>query len=186
MSAIESGDVNPSHFDVLGDDWDVAERARATLDRIGLTGVELSRTVGALSGGESVLAAVAGLQLAGDRIVLLDEPTNNLDGHARRLLHDAIGSWKGALIVVSHDVALLNLMDHTAELRDGSRSTVADTTTTWNASSGSVTPPNRPYAQPSDGSGSSGSSGSRPRRSWRGGAVTQRPTSRTSAGPRPS
>ncbi len=120
MSAIESGDVNPSHFDVLGDDWDVAERARATLDRIGLTGVELSRTVGALSGGESVLAAVAGLQLAGDRIVLLDEPTNNLDGHARRLLHDAIGSWKGALIVVSHDVALLNLMDHTAELRDGS------------------------------------------------------------------
>lgn len=120
LCAIESGDVDPSHFDVLDDDWDVAERAKAALHRIGLAGVELTRTVGTLSGGESVLAAVAGLQLAGDRIVLLDEPTNNLDGHARRLVYEAIASWKGALIVVSHDVALLNLMDHTAELRDGS------------------------------------------------------------------
>ncbi|HLT59754.1 MAG TPA: hypothetical protein VK020_01100, partial [Microlunatus sp.] len=46
--------------------------------------------VGALSGGETVLTALAGLRLRGDQIVLLDEPTNNLDRQARSDLYDVI------------------------------------------------------------------------------------------------
>lgn len=120
LHAIEAGDADPRHFDTLGDDWDVEARTLAALDRIGLPDIGLERPAGTLSGGETILAALAGLQLSGDEVVLLDEPTNNLDRHARQLLYEAITSWRGALVVVSHDVALLDLMDDTAELRYGS------------------------------------------------------------------
>lgn len=119
LHAIESGDSDPRHFDVLADDWDIEARTRAVLEGIGLRAVALDRPVGTLSGGETVLAALAGLRLAGDEIVLLDEPTNNLDREARHRLYDTIASWRGTLIVVSHDVTLLDLMDDTAELRTG-------------------------------------------------------------------
>jgi ATPase subunit of ABC transporter with duplicated ATPase domains len=119
LRAIESGDADPAHFDALADDWDVEARARAALDRVGLTDIELDRPVGSLSGGETVLVALTGLALAGDEVVLLDEPTNNLDRASRSLLYEAIDSWRGSLLVVSHDVELLDLMDSTAELRDG-------------------------------------------------------------------
>ena len=120
LRAIESGDADPGHFDALADDWDVEARSLATLDRIGLPEIALDRPVGTLSGGETMLAALAGLRLAGNEIVLLDEPTNNLDRPARQRCYEVIEAWRGALIVVSHDVRLLNLMDHTAELRGGS------------------------------------------------------------------
>ncbi|SJM62052.1 ABC-F family ATP-binding cassette domain-containing protein [Gulosibacter sp. 10] len=119
LRAIEAGDASPERFDALADDWDVEARAEAALDRVGLAGIPLDRPVGALSGGETVLIALIGLQLAGHDVLLLDEPTNNLDRRARRLLHDLISSWRGTLLVVSHDVELLNRMDDTAELLDG-------------------------------------------------------------------
>ncbi len=119
LRAIEAGDADPRHFDALADDWNVEARARATLDSLGLATVGLDRAVGTLAGGETVLTALAGLRLRGDEVVLLDEPTNNLDRDARHRLYDTISAWRGALIVVSHDVTLLNLMDETAELRAG-------------------------------------------------------------------
>ena len=51
-------------------------------------------------------------------IALLDEPTNNLDRDARARLADMVRGWRGTLVVVSHDVSLLELMDDTAELYD--------------------------------------------------------------------
>ena len=119
LRAIESGDADPAHFDTLGDAWDVESRGRAALARTGLPDLGLDRRVTTLSGGEAMLVALAGLLLAGDEIVLLDEPTNNLDRSSRWQLYDAIAGWPGTLIVVSHDVELLNLMDETAELHDG-------------------------------------------------------------------
>lgn len=120
LNAIETGNVASEHFETIGDDWDIEARARALLDVIGLKSITLDRVVGTLSGGESMLVALTGLQLAGTGVVLLDEPTNNLDRESRRRLYEAIKAWRGALIVVSHDVALLDLMDSTAELRAGS------------------------------------------------------------------
>lgn len=119
LRAIGSGDTDPAHVDAVGEDWDVEARGLAALSRIGLRGIGLDRTVGTLSGGEAMLAALAGLELAGDRIVLCDEPTNNLDRRARHQLYEAISAWNGTLVVVSHDVELLELMDATAELHDG-------------------------------------------------------------------
>jgi ATPase subunit of ABC transporter with duplicated ATPase domains len=120
LHAIESGDVSERHFDVLGDDWDIEARAAETLASVGLAGSSLDRRVGEISGGEAMLVATAGLRLRACPITLLDEPTNNLDGEARARLRELVRGWKGTLVVVSHDVALLNEMDSTAELRAGS------------------------------------------------------------------
>lgn len=118
VRAIEAGDPDPAWFDLVGDDWDVEERSVAALAEVGLP-TDLDRRVGALSGGEAVLAAVTGVRLRRSPVALLDEPTNNLDGSARERLYALIRGWRGALIVVSHDLALLELMDATAELREG-------------------------------------------------------------------
>ncbi|MFF7209520.1 ABC-F family ATP-binding cassette domain-containing protein [Streptomyces sp. NPDC008238] len=121
LRAIEAGDVAEEHFETVGDDWDVEERALATLGSLGLGGLGLDRTVGRMSGGETVLLRLAALLLRRPDILLLDEPTNNLDLFARRRLHDTVGSWRsGVLVVVSHDRELLERVDRVAELRAGS------------------------------------------------------------------
>ncbi|MFF4042874.1 ABC-F family ATP-binding cassette domain-containing protein [Streptomyces sp. NPDC001816] len=119
LHAIEAGDVSEEHFEAVGDDWDVEERALATLGELGLGHIGLDRTVGEVSGGESVLLRLAALLLRRPDVLLLDEPTNNLDLYARRRLYAAVASWPGVLVVVSHDRELLELVDQIAELRSG-------------------------------------------------------------------
>ncbi|MCL7367126.1 ABC-F family ATP-binding cassette domain-containing protein [Streptomyces ardesiacus] len=120
LHAIEAGDVSEEHFETVGDDWDVEERALATLGELGLGHVGLDRTVGELSGGESVLLRLAALLLDRPDVLLLDEPTNNLDVYARKRLYAAVESWPGVLVVVSHDRELLDRVDQIADLRSGS------------------------------------------------------------------
>ncbi|MFD4143564.1 ABC-F family ATP-binding cassette domain-containing protein [Streptomyces sp. NPDC058572] len=119
LHAIEAGDPSDEHFTAIGDDWDVEERAHATLEQLGLGHIGLDRTIGEVSGGEGVLLRLAALLLARPRILLLDEPTNNLDLYARQRLYDAVAGWSGVMVVVSHDRRLLDLVDQIAELRDG-------------------------------------------------------------------
>ncbi|GGV08479.1 ABC transporter [Streptomyces filipinensis] len=119
LHAIEAGDVAEEHFETVGDDWDVEERALVTLGELGLGHIGLDRTVGEVSGGESVLLRLAALLLRRPDVLLLDEPTNNLDLYARRRLYQAVAAWPGVLVVVSHDRELLDLVDQIAELRSG-------------------------------------------------------------------
>ncbi|MGW0816335.1 ABC-F family ATP-binding cassette domain-containing protein [Streptomyces viridiviolaceus] len=119
LHAIEAGDVAEEHFETVGDDWDVEERALATLGELGLGHIELDRTIGDVSGGESVLLRLAALLLRRPDVLLLDEPTNNLDLYARRRLYAAVTSWPGVMVVVSHDRELLDLVDQIADLRSG-------------------------------------------------------------------
>ncbi|MEV6000565.1 ABC-F family ATP-binding cassette domain-containing protein [Streptomyces griseomycini] len=119
LHAIEAGDVAEEHFETVGDDWDVEERALATLGELGLGHIGLDRTVGEVSGGESVLLRLAALLLRRPDVLLLDEPTNNLDLYARRRLYEAVAGWPGVMVVVSHDRELLELVDQIADLRSG-------------------------------------------------------------------
>ncbi|MFJ4746496.1 ABC-F family ATP-binding cassette domain-containing protein [Streptomyces albogriseolus] len=119
LHAIEAGDVAEEHFETVGDDWDVEERALATLGELGLGHIGLDRTVGEVSGGESVMLRLAALLLSRPDVLLLDEPTNNLDLYARRRLYAAVENWQGVLVVVSHDRELLDLVDQIADLRAG-------------------------------------------------------------------
>lgn len=133
LRAIESGDADPRHFDAVGSDWDIEARAHAALADAGLAPDMLDRSVGQLSGGEAVLTAIAGIRLRGSSIALLDEPTNNLDREARARLHDMVRSWRGALVVVSHDTSLLELMDDTAELYANELSVFGGPYSEWRA-----------------------------------------------------
>ncbi|WP_271985392.1 ABC-F family ATP-binding cassette domain-containing protein [Pseudoclavibacter terrae] len=119
LRAIEGGSIDTAAYDVLGDDWDIEVRAEAELRGLGLDEAMLTRTVGGLSGGEAMLVAVAGLRLGGAPIVLLDEPSNNLDREARDRLTALVETWRGTLVIASHDEELLEHVDQIAELRRG-------------------------------------------------------------------
>ncbi|MEU8548214.1 ATP-binding cassette domain-containing protein [Streptomyces roseoverticillatus] len=119
LHAIEAGDAREEHFTAVGDDWDVEERAAATLAGLGLGRIGLDRTIGEVSGGESVLLRLAALLLRRPDVLVLDEPTNNLDLYARRRLYAAVEAWSGVMVVVSHDRELLDRVDQIADLRAG-------------------------------------------------------------------
>jgi ATPase subunit of ABC transporter with duplicated ATPase domains len=133
LRAIENGDVSERHFDAIGDDWDVETRADDALRHIGLTAADLHRRVEELSGGETMLVAIAGLRLRRASITLLDEPTNNLDRDARASLAEMLRSWPGTLVVVSHDTAILEIMDDTAELHFGRLTVFGGPYSEWRA-----------------------------------------------------
>ncbi|QCX80832.1 putative ABC transporter ATP-binding protein YheS [Streptomyces sp. YIM 121038] len=116
LDAVESGDVSEEHFTTIGDDWDIEERTRAQLDRLGLAGLALDRTLSTLSGGQVVSLGLAAQLLRRPDVLLLDEPTNNLDLEARHKLYDVLSDFTGCLLLVSHDRALLDRMERVAEL----------------------------------------------------------------------
>lgn len=119
LRAICAGSVDPLDFDTLGDDWDIGERCRAALDEWDLRNIAPETPAAALSGGERTKAMLAGWELRNPEVVLLDEPTNHLDRRARTKLCERIRRTRATLVVVSHDIALLNLLPTTCELTAG-------------------------------------------------------------------
>ncbi|WP_405095985.1 ribosomal protection-like ABC-F family protein [Micromonospora sp. NBC_01412] len=119
LHAIEAGDASEEHFTTVGNEWDVEERTRAELDRLGLGDLTLDRKLGTLSGGQVVSLGLAAQLLKRPDVLLLDEPTNNLDSEARDRLTAVLRAWTGCLLVVSHDRALLDEVDRIAALANG-------------------------------------------------------------------
>ena len=92
---------------------------RAGLARFLFRGPRADQPAGTLSGGERFRAVLAALLLADPppQLLLLDEPTNNLDMASVRQLSQALSCYRGALVVVSHDVPFLHSLGITRWLR---------------------------------------------------------------------
>lgn len=97
-------------------DWTLPGRVEEALADVGLPHYEPDRPAMTLSGGQRTRLLLARLLLAEPDIILLDEPTNNLDADGRAAVAELLGRWRGAAIVVSHDRTLLRQMDAIVEL----------------------------------------------------------------------
>ncbi|KUO06507.1 ABC-F family ATP-binding cassette domain-containing protein [Streptomyces caeruleatus] len=76
---------------------------RRVLGSFLFTGDDADKRVGVLSGGEKTRLALAGLVHSGANVLLLDEPTNNLDPASRAEILAAVGTYPGAIVMVTHD-----------------------------------------------------------------------------------
>jgi ATPase subunit of ABC transporter with duplicated ATPase domains len=116
LARLSAGTALDNDLAILDDDWTLEARLEAELDRLGLAHLRLDRRMSSLSGGETTRVVLAALFLRRPDAIILDEPTNNLDRDSRQALYAALRDWPGGLLVVSHDRALLGLMDRIVEL----------------------------------------------------------------------
>jgi len=89
---------------------------RSLLGMFGLQGEKVFQDSGTLSGGEKTKLALAMLMVGRNNVLLLDEPTNNLDPASREAVANALESWKGAIIMVSHDTEFVQHLQPTKVL----------------------------------------------------------------------
>jgi ATPase subunit of ABC transporter with duplicated ATPase domains len=94
-------------FEAQVPDWPVAE-VRTLLAKFGLKADHVSRPVDELSPGERTRAGLALLQARGVNLLVLDEPTNHLDLVAIEQLEEALESYTGTLLLVTHDRRMLS------------------------------------------------------------------------------
>ncbi|MCC2971809.1 ABC-F family ATP-binding cassette domain-containing protein [Massilia sp. IC2-476] len=113
---IEAGSFDAADFELVGERWDLPARLRHALDQAGLAHLDAATPAQQLSGGEAMRVALLGAMLSGAAFLILDEPTNHLDAPSRAALAEQLRDWRGGLIVISHDRALLGQMERIVEL----------------------------------------------------------------------
>ncbi|MFE0078668.1 ATP-binding cassette domain-containing protein, partial [Nonomuraea sp. NPDC059023] len=95
--------------------------ARTVLGAFLFGGDDADKPAGVLSGGEKTRLALAGLVSSRANVLLLDEPTNNLDPASRAEVLAAVGGYKGAVVMVTHDEEAVEALrpDRVLVLPDG-------------------------------------------------------------------
>ncbi len=116
LKAIVAGDVSEANLTALDDDWTIEERSQEALIHWNLENLDLTQSMGNLSGGQKTKVFLSGISIHQPEIILMDEPSNHLDTRGRRILYDFIQATNSTLVVVSHDRKLLNLLDVVYEL----------------------------------------------------------------------
>ncbi len=116
LESILSGNAAENDFATLADDWDIVQRAEAALAEWNMADFALDRSFNTLSGGEKTKVFLAGIALHDPELIVMDEPTNHLDTAAREKLYALIERSRAAMLIVSHDRMLLDLVQTTWEL----------------------------------------------------------------------
>lgn len=116
LKEILDGNVSEQNLVILDDDWTIEERCHQALAHWQLTNVSLTQKLDTLSGGQKTRVFLAGITLHSPSFVLLDEPSNHLDAASRTVLYNFIKTTSSTVMVVSHDRALVNLVNQIFEL----------------------------------------------------------------------
>ena len=105
----DSLDADKTLFDEIADGLDFVTlgkremNARAYVSRFNFSGSDQQKRVGQLSGGERNRVHLAKMLKSGANVILLDEPTNDLDVNTMRALEEALENFAGCAVVISHD-----------------------------------------------------------------------------------
>jgi ATP-binding cassette subfamily F protein 3 len=118
----EALDLNKTVMETVHDevpDWK-NEEVRTLLGRFLFSGDTVLKKVGALSGGEKARLALAKMLLRPANLLILDEPTNHLDIPAKEMLEEALKTYEGTVIIVSHDRYFISqVANKIVEIREG-------------------------------------------------------------------
>lgn len=97
-------------FDEISDDYPTLNNTeiRNTLAAFLFTGDDVFKRIGDISGGERGRVSLAKLMLSESNFLILDEPTNHLDIASKEILEDALNSYEGTVLYVSHDRYFIN------------------------------------------------------------------------------
>ena len=109
-------------FDEISDEYPYLNQTeiRNTLAAFLFTGDDVYKQIGNLSGGERGRISLAKLMLSEANFLILDEPTNHLDITSKEILEDALNSYEGTVLYVSHDRYFINrTAGRILDLRDG-------------------------------------------------------------------
>ncbi len=113
---INHGSTDENDFELATDQWDIEHRIQQALSHFNLWPIDLSTPFHHLSGGQKTKILLAKTMILQADILILDEPTNNLDKISRQLLYQFIAACRKTVIIVSHDRELLNKCNKILEI----------------------------------------------------------------------
>ncbi|MBP5446254.1 MAG: ABC-F family ATP-binding cassette domain-containing protein [Acholeplasmatales bacterium] len=107
-------DSNSTPFEIIKEDfYDLENKdVRSILAKVGITGDMVNKKMCELSGGEQTRVRLARLTMFKSNLLIMDEPSNNLDKDAKKALCDAINDYEGVVLLVSHEKDFLEGFPH--------------------------------------------------------------------------
>lgn len=116
LEKAEKGLVTPEDICLIGDEWNLEFEIAKILSDLNLSYLRFDRMGSSLSGGEMMRCLFARLLLEKPDLILMDEPTNNLDFDSKSQFYESLKTTKAGMLIVSHDRNLLNQMDGIIEI----------------------------------------------------------------------
>ncbi|MEN8152743.1 MAG: ABC-F family ATP-binding cassette domain-containing protein [Acidobacteriota bacterium] len=118
----ETLDLNSNIIDVVSNSSEESNitNIRKVLGLFGFSGEDVFKNIGILSGGEKARVSLSRILLSPQNLLIMDEPTNHLDSISRDAMEEALKSYEGSLLLVSHDRYFLDrIVTRVMELKDG-------------------------------------------------------------------